>query len=156
MRLFSPWLLLLAVTYSAGCGASKTEPVATDQSNVDVSANDHSGWWCVEHGVPEEECALCDTSLVAVYKTRGDWCEAHQRPESQCFVCSPERFEKFAAQYKAKFGEAPAANGMRARTQGQTGLGSRPRLRKEQSSVAVPGCGERGLLPDRGGNRAGR
>ena len=37
----------------------------------EVAGHDHSGWWCPEHGVPEEECALCDTTLVASYKADG-------------------------------------------------------------------------------------
>ena len=72
--------------------------------NVDLS---HGGWWCVEHGVPEEECALCDKSLVAKFKEDGDWCDEHDRPESQCFICSPKRFDKFAATYEAKTGHKP-------------------------------------------------
>lgn len=78
------------------------DPVAA--TNVDHS---HGGWWCVEHGVPEEECALCDTSLVAKFKEDGDWCDEHDRPESQCFICSPARFDKFASRYEAKTGQEP-------------------------------------------------
>lgn len=73
----------------------------------DDTGHDHSGWWCVEHGVPEGECALCDTSLVAAFKADGDWCKEHNRPESQCFLCEPSRFETFAARYEAKYGEKP-------------------------------------------------
>lgn len=69
--------------------------------------HDHGGWWCAEHGVPEEECALCDVSLVAEFKENGDWCEEHSRPDSQCFECNPENLTKFAARYEAKFGEQP-------------------------------------------------
>lgn len=72
-----------------------------------VAGHDHSGWWCPEHGVPEEECALCDTTLVASYKADGDWCEEHNRPDSHCFLCDPSKFETFAARYEAKYGEEP-------------------------------------------------
>jgi hypothetical protein len=99
-----------------GCGA-KPEPVVGEQVSDDHEGHDHdaddhasydhSGWWCNEHGVPEEECALCDTSLVADFKAKGDWCDEHNRPESQCFTCDPERFNRFAARYEAKFGEKP-------------------------------------------------
>ena len=100
-----------------GCNSnSKTaapagdQPASTDGPDADDHAeagDDHSGWWCVEHGVPEGECALCDTSLVAEFKAKGDWCEQHNRPESQCFQCDPKRFERFAARYEAKFGKQP-------------------------------------------------
>ena len=69
--------------------------------------DDHSGWWCNEHGVPEEECALCETSLVADFKAKGDWCDEHNRPDSQCFIHHPENFEIFAARYEAKYGKQP-------------------------------------------------
>lgn len=72
-----------------------------------VAGHDHGGWWCAEHGVPEGECALCDTSLVADFKAKGDWCVEHNRPESQCFICDASRFESFAARYEAKYGEQP-------------------------------------------------
>ncbi|TWU39839.1 hypothetical protein Q31b_31540 [Novipirellula aureliae] len=94
----------------SGCGNSETasdgaagsgSPAVT---NVD---NSHGGWWCVEHGVPEEECALCDKTLVSKYKDADDWCDEHARPESQCFLCSPARFDKFAARYEAKTGHKP-------------------------------------------------
>ena len=51
-------LLSLSVIALSGCGKSETavddaagSPAVT---NVDDS---HGGWWCVEHGVPEAECA---------------------------------------------------------------------------------------------------
>lgn len=92
----------------AGCSKSETAPDGTAESvaatNVDLS---HGGWWCVEHGVPEEECAQCDKTLVSTFKDAGDWCVEHDRPESQCFICSPKRFDKFAATYEAKTGQKP-------------------------------------------------
>jgi hypothetical protein len=63
--------------------------------------------WCVEHGVPESICALCDAKVAAEYKQKGDWCKEHDRPESQCFLCDPKRAEKFAAEYEAKYGQKP-------------------------------------------------
>lgn len=69
--------------------------------------HDHSGWWCNEHGVPEEECALCKTSLIADFKAKGDWCDEHNRPDSQCFIHHPENLAKFAARYEAKYGKQP-------------------------------------------------
>ena len=77
-------------------------------TQVATTAHDHSGWWCNEHGVPEEECARCDIKLVAGFKAKGDWCDEHNRPESpQCFVCNPGKEAEFAARYEAKFGKLP-------------------------------------------------
>lgn len=108
----SLWMLrmfgLLSLSVIALSGCSNSDPVVTDDApaltNVDLS---HGGWWCVEHGVPEEECAQCDKSLVAKFKDAGDWCEEHDRPESQCFICSPKRADKFVARYEAKTGRKP-------------------------------------------------
>jgi hypothetical protein len=91
----------LFFTCLVGC-LSET-PIATET----VSVDEHSGWWCNEHGVPEEECALCDTTLVSTFKAKNDWCDEHNRPESQCFTCNPDNFAKFASRYEAKFGEQP-------------------------------------------------
>jgi cobalt-zinc-cadmium efflux system membrane fusion protein len=71
------------------------------------SAHDHSGWWCSEHGVPEDECGRCNAKLAAQLQKKGDWCKDHDRPESQCFVCHPEKEAQFAAKYEAKYGEKP-------------------------------------------------
>ncbi len=97
----------LSCAFLVGC-SGEPKPVATESVTAEEQAGrDHGGWWCTEHGVPEEECALCDTSLVAGFKTKNDWCEEHNRPESQCFACNPENFDTFAARYEAKFGEEP-------------------------------------------------
>ncbi len=97
-----------------GCNSSNqaTDDVAAVETDADPgqaasNGHDHDGWWCPEHGVPEAECPLCDYSLVAEFKGKGDWCEEHQRPDSQCFECHPENREKFAGRYRAKFGENP-------------------------------------------------
>jgi len=102
-------LLATAAIGMAGCSNSETASAPDASSTVATTDVDlsHNGWWCVEHGVPEAECAQCDKSLVAKFKENGDWCEEHNRPESQCFICSPKRFEKFAAQYEAKTGRKP-------------------------------------------------
>ena len=101
-----------------GCGTSQTAMGDSDEHS-EVAHDDHDHghehgdehvhgeWWCVEHGVPEEVCARCDSSLIADFKAADDWCENHNRPDSQCFVCTPELFDKFAARYKAKYGEDP-------------------------------------------------
>ena len=76
----------------------------TTSTNV---AHDHSGWWCNEHGVPEEECGLCSSKLAAEFQKKNDWCKDHDRPDSQCFVCHPELEAMFAAKYVAKYGRQP-------------------------------------------------
>ena len=45
--------------------------------------------------------------MAAQFKEKGDWCAAHDRPNSQCFIHHPELKAKFAASYKAKYGEDP-------------------------------------------------
>jgi hypothetical protein len=65
------------------------------------------GWWCAEHGLPEEECSLCHDEVAAKLKAAGDWCAEHDRAESQCFLCNPGLEEKFIARYEAKFGKKP-------------------------------------------------
>lgn len=67
----------------------------------------HGGWWCYGHGVPEEQCAMCDAELAAELREKGDWCEEHQRPDSLCFKCHPENAQPFIALYEAKYGKKP-------------------------------------------------
>jgi cobalt-zinc-cadmium efflux system membrane fusion protein len=93
--------------YLAGC--NKSAPVASAAAASQVSnevPSDH-GWWCDEHGVPEEVCTRCDPKLVADFKAKGDWCSQHECPDSQCFICHPEREGEFAALYEAKYGKQP-------------------------------------------------
>jgi hypothetical protein len=113
------WVLatvVLSMTgFVAGCGSGGNPDAASDTAAAVAETGDHDhggahdGWWCVEHGVPEEECTRCDSSLIAAFKEKGDWCEEHDLPESQCFKCSPKRAEKFVARYVAKYGEEPPA-----------------------------------------------
>lgn len=65
------------------------------------------GYWCAEHGVPEEMCSLCSAEVAEKLKAKGDWCEIHDRAKSQCFKCDPSKYDRFAAMYRAKFGEEP-------------------------------------------------
>jgi cobalt-zinc-cadmium efflux system membrane fusion protein len=110
--------VLLAVAALAGlalsgCADRSTPDTAAPAEDVQPTGavDDHSGWWCPEHGVPEEVCTRCDTSLAAEYQQKGDWCEEHNRPESQCFICQPDLEANFAAQYEAKFGKKPPKPG---------------------------------------------
>jgi cobalt-zinc-cadmium efflux system membrane fusion protein len=111
---------LVSALLLAGCGqapapqstSGAAKVAAADSSGVTKSdgsrqTHDHSGWWCDEHGVPEEECGLCNVKLAAQLQKKGDWCKEHDRPESQCFVCHPELEAQYAAKYEAKFGAKP-------------------------------------------------
>jgi hypothetical protein len=95
---------LVSVCWLTGCGKSPSVEPPTAQIS---SGHNHEGWWCNEHGVPEEVCALCNTKLVGDFKAKGDWCKEHDRPDSQCFLCHPDLESAFAAQYEAKFGKKP-------------------------------------------------
>lgn len=87
--------------------AKQTSETTSKTETVDAKADDHSGWWCNEHGIPEGICAQCSSKVAAEYQKKGDWCKQHDRPESQCFICHPELEGKFAAQYQAKYGKKP-------------------------------------------------
>jgi len=108
-----PAIVTLAVVALSGCGKSSTPETGAPAESVHPvgAVDDHSGWWCSAHGVPEEVCAQCNATLAAEYQQKGDWCEAHNRPESQCFICQPDLEAKFAAQYEAKFGKKPPKPG---------------------------------------------
>jgi hypothetical protein len=95
---------------AAGCGTAKDGAAKADQPKkgsdakaVDLQEID----WCKEHGIPESICVQCDAALAADYKKKGDWCKEHRRPASQCFECDPGLKEKFAAEYRIKYGKEP-------------------------------------------------
>jgi len=92
----------------AGCGQTDSDegdtPSQPDPTSSESTSDDHSGWWCAEHGVPEAECSMCSAKAADGFKAKGDWCDEHNRAESQCFKCDPSRVEKFANLYEAKFG----------------------------------------------------
>ncbi|MBX7073571.1 MAG: RND transporter [Pirellulales bacterium] len=113
MKSFYGLLMLSAAGGLFLSGCAKSEPAAPVAEATQASdGHDHGGWWCPEHGVPEEICALCSSKAAADCKAKGDWCAEHDRPDSQCFVCHPEHEAKFAAQYEAKYGEKPPAREM--------------------------------------------
>src|SRR5262245_29785945 len=101
LALFPAGLLVLG-----GCGESERAKRAKAKAEQ-AAHGDHSAWWCAEHGVPEEVCGLCSSKVAKEMKAKGDWCAKHDRPDSQCFICHPEYKEKFAAQYRAKYGKEP-------------------------------------------------
>jgi len=114
-------MLAVATIFAVGCDRSTNtdQPQAGKQAGADndrdelVSTDegdhDHSGWWCGEHGIPEEVCSMCSSKAAADFQKQGDWCAEHDRAKSQCFECDPALKEKFAAQYRAKYGEDPPA-----------------------------------------------
>jgi len=112
----TPLLPALTLMALGGCNQKdnaagpKAAPTAAEKKgDGDKKVDDHTDWWCAEHGVPEGDCAQCNAKVAAQFKKKGDWCKEHDRPESQCFICSPKRSEKFAAAYKAKYGKEPPA-----------------------------------------------
>ncbi len=110
---------MLLVGFSIGCGKCGTAPSAADggsETGQAVTASipagrahthTHDGWWCDEHGVPEEICGQCSPKVAAACQKKGDWCQDHDRPDSQCFLCHPELETRFAEKYEAKFGKKP-------------------------------------------------
>lgn len=103
---FQGWMLA-AVAMTALIWGGCAQQAPTPPKSEVAAGHTHDGWWCGEHGVPEEECAQCNSKLAADFQKKGDWCQQHQRPDSQCFVCHPELEAKFAARYEAKYGERP-------------------------------------------------
>ena len=106
------WFLMicfatLSLPVIIGCGSTSSPAPVTQAKAETKKEHDHSGWWCNEHGVPEEVCALCSSKVAAEFQKKGDWCKEHDRPDSQCFKCHPEKEAEFAAEYEAKFGEKP-------------------------------------------------
>jgi hypothetical protein len=74
----------------------------------DILKDDHSGWWCQEHGIPEHLCSLCSTEVFEKYKKEGKLCKLHpDRAEEQCFKCDPSRYKKYEEMHVAKFGKKP-------------------------------------------------
>jgi hypothetical protein len=93
-----------------GDAKAKPKPARSDGDAAQVAEkkdHDHGGWWCDEHGVPEDECSMCSAKVAAEMKKHGDWCKEHDRAKSQCFVCDPSLKEKYAARYRAKYGKEP-------------------------------------------------
>jgi hypothetical protein len=113
-RLYALGLATIFGAALIGCTKPADNPPAATAAVDEHAGHTHGEWWCSEHGVPEEVCALCDTKLVADFKAKGDWCEKHNRPDSQCFACHPEKEAEFAALYEAKYGKKapkPTENG---------------------------------------------
>jgi hypothetical protein len=114
-------LLMLATIVCAfsGTGCNKSDKKGDPQVKAKLdpksekgdakSESTHSGWWCSEHGVPEEICSICmsEASAKKKFKDNGDWCPIHDRAQSQCFKCDPSKYKKFEAMYVAKYNTKP-------------------------------------------------
>ena len=108
MRRLIPLLTLVAGLGLVGCDDKPTtSPGGTGTTTVTKKAHKHDKWWCEEHGVPEHECLMCQPNAEEVLKKKGDWCEKHEYAKSQCFGCNPALKERYAAQYRAKYGKEP-------------------------------------------------
>ncbi len=103
-------ILFASITVLAiGCAQQSSDTQPSDSSANSQEGHDHGGWWCDEHGIPEENCSMCSKKAADEFKEKGDWCDEHNRAESQCFQCDPTRADKFAKLYEAKYGEQPPA-----------------------------------------------
>ncbi|MDR0869806.1 MAG: hypothetical protein LBN39_03355 [Planctomycetaceae bacterium] len=94
-----------------GCAkVEQTDTGSTGHNHGDHAApeghtDEHTvNGWCVEHGVPEDDCTACSKTAAEKHKKDGDWCDEHNVAKSQCFVCNPKLKDEFAAKYKAQFG----------------------------------------------------
>ena len=69
-RAWAAGLLIPAVLALTGCGqgtpvAEPSKATPTDKGTVAAKkADDHSHWWCAEHGIPEEECSMCSSKVA--------------------------------------------------------------------------------------------
>ena len=81
---------------------AKSEKKGDGKKDITKEETKHEGWWCDEHGMPEDDCIMCNPKKKAAAKKSGDWCE-HKRAKSQCFACDPKLKDFYAAQYKAKY-----------------------------------------------------
>ena len=100
--------LSVATLGCASPDAASPESTAAETAGTSKDSPDHAGWWCDEHGLPEAVCDQCSKKYREAEKAKGNWCE-HDRVKSSCFQCNPGLKEKYAAEYKAKFGKEPPA-----------------------------------------------
>lgn len=95
-------VLVIGCDKPAGSASQASSAPTPSAKKVD----DHSGWWCDEHGMPEEVCDLCSKKYREAEKAKGNWCE-HDRVKSSCFKCNPAAKEKWAKEYEARYGKKP-------------------------------------------------
>jgi hypothetical protein len=100
-------LLGVFVVLAGGCGPAEPKKDEGKPGPAAKKDTKHEEWWCVEHGIPEDECSMCSKKVAKECKAKGDWCDKHDRALSQCFICNPKRKEFYAAKYRAKYGKEP-------------------------------------------------
>jgi len=98
-------VLLAAAILVVGC-AKKEEATPPKDSKgqakgIPTTAGPHAaGTWCAEHGVPEDECSMCNDKVHAECKKKGELCDKHpDRAKSQCFICDWSLWEKARKRY---------------------------------------------------------
>jgi hypothetical protein len=109
MRRLFPACALIAGMALIGCEDKSTkvaEVGSVTKSATTKEGRKHDHWWCSEHGIPEDDCLMCKFSEEDL-KKKGDWCEKHEYAKSQCFGCDPKLRDRYAAQYRAKYGKEP-------------------------------------------------
>jgi hypothetical protein len=107
MRRVIPFVTLAVGLGLLGCEDKSTKSAkSAATATTGTVARKHDHWWCREHGIPEHECLMCLHSEEEL-KKKGDWCEKHEYAKSQCFACNPALKERYAAQYRAKYGKEP-------------------------------------------------
>ncbi len=117
-RLGSSLILAAIALIVSGIGCNKIEKTvqqakgkadSADTKGEGKPAAAHEGWWCQEHGVPEDLCSICmsEANAKKKFKDNGDWCKIHDRASSQCFKCDPTRYKKFEDMYIAKYNKKP-------------------------------------------------
>jgi hypothetical protein len=99
--------LVLGCNHSENKGGDHAKAKAKASEKAEADDGGH-GWWCEEHGIPEDICGQCTKEYRDKQKAAGDWCETHKRLQSQCFLCDPALYEKvFEPMYVAKYGKKP-------------------------------------------------
>ena len=99
-------VLFAGIVLLGGCTGGTAPSPAKKGGEVKKEHDDHSGWWCPEHSLPEDVCDLCDKKYRDAEKAKGNWCE-HNRVKTSCFQCNPGLKDYWAKVYEEKFGKKP-------------------------------------------------
>ena len=95
-------------TTKSGQAENEKDPKKEKKDKDQVAKKDDStadGWWCISHGIPEDECIMCNPKAEQECRAKGEWCEKHDRAKSQCFKCEGGKNiqEKYAAKYREHY-----------------------------------------------------
>ena len=103
-------LVSICIFGAVGCNQEADEQEPNDDPPTQTSETQpNDGWWCAEHGIPENKCSMCDSAYATECREKGDWCDEHKRAMSNCFVCNPELEAEFAEDYEIRYGSPPPA-----------------------------------------------